>query len=91
MAVVVDGIVAMQQPVADVDVDAAWQAVVFDHRGMAVAEHAVVEVFLLQPLTAIDDDAFAVVALVFEYLGVLLDVAFTAVVAPCVGDAEGET
>ena len=63
---------------------------VADEGGVAVAEDTVVERLLREALLAVDDDAFAVVALVFEYLGVLLDVPFAAAGAPGMGDAEGE-
>lgn len=85
VAVGVDGIVAVDEPVADVDVGglvAAGGLDGADEGGMSVTEDAVVERFLSEALLAVEDDAFAVVALVLEDGGVFLDVAFAAVTAP---------
>lgn len=86
---VIDGIGAVAEPVAHIDIGAAL-AEVADDGGVAVAENAVVEMLGLQPLAAVDDDAFAIVALVIEDGGIFFDMAAAAVAAPSVGYAEGE-
>lgn len=56
-----------------------------------MSKDAEIEMLVLQPLFAVDDNAFAVVALIFKYLWILLDVTFAAAMAPGVGDAESES
>ena len=85
MAVEVDGIVAMDKPVADVDVEclvAVGGCYGAREWCVAVAEDAVVEGLLIEPLLAVEDNAFAVVALIFKYGGIFLYVSFATVAAP---------
>ena len=65
----VDGVVAVQEPVAHVDVGGLVTpggGDVADEGGVAVAEDAGVDGFLREALAAVEDDACAVVALIVE-------------------------
>ena len=84
----VDGVVAVEEPVAGVDIKRgpAFHFQLPNQRCVAVAEDAVVERLLQQALLAVDGNALAVVAEVAE--GVLPGVLGLVAVAPAAGDGE---
>ena len=83
----VDGVIAVQHPVAYVDVGCAGLDLAHD-RCVAVAEHAVVEMLAGEALIAVLHDAFAVVAKVVQ--SVLAGMFDLVAVAPVYGNSEGE-
>ena len=91
MAVGIDGVVPVYQPIADIYVGgfvAIRGSDFFDQGGMAVAEDAVVESICGKALTAVQDYAFAVVALVFEYFWFAAHTGAALLLAPARGNAE---